>query len=823
MSFLNASLIFGAVAAAVPIILHLISRREPQRVLFPAVRFLTQRIETNRSRLKVRRWLLLTFRALLLAALAVALAQPQIHREMATTWLTIAAVTFFGLALLGLALYSIGRNINRWLRWTLAAAGLLLMVISGLWTAVSIASGPPLSESQAGSAAIVIVIDNSARSGYHSAAGSRLSQMQEMGRWLFSRYPSESRLAVIDRSARPASFSLDQAAAVRTLDKLVPLQTTRPLSERIEAAVRLVRTSELPRRAVFVLSDLTRASWTPTDGSDSAAVLPPLLADEPRVALQVIDVGSEDRSNRWLGNIQLSDPTPARDVPVPLDVSVHVAEAMEETSVAAELQLYESTPGLPVIRDGELVLPDSRAVDRTAVKVRGGSPAELFFTLPPLDVGSHHGRIRLIGSDPLAIDDVRYLTVTVRPPSPVLLVGDDIDERRIFAQALVPFFEIDDPRSEYAVSRMRFDQVSDEAVQKSDAIVLLDPSSLPEHLETSLREWVFAGGRLFVALGPALKADMEAASPDVGRRDAGESTGSGDDSGPLWGRAKRVWRVPDPGSFLEVARPGHPVFSKLSQLPGGVPWSDFPVRQYWQIEPREDEFTVARFAGTFHGALIERPLGQGSVVTMTTPLPALTAPANQWNDLFSGTDAWPAFVLVQQLMEYLTGRDVGSQNVFVGDAVALPLLSTDSENEAVPSRLQMFSPAIPPTPVPVDGTMAVPGVVNVAGNYWLRGSGAVAGFSVNLLDTATELVRIDPRVLDDVLGEGNYDLARNREQVEVTDASHVAARPLYSQAMLFALALFLIEQILGNRFYAGSPSGPAGSPRWRRLTRSRQA
>jgi len=89
MSFLNATLIFGVAAAALPIVLHLIARREPQRQVFPAVRFLTQRLEVHRSRLKIRRWLLLAFRAALLGLLALAFARPQIHQAAAGTWLTI--------------------------------------------------------------------------------------------------------------------------------------------------------------------------------------------------------------------------------------------------------------------------------------------------------------------------------------------------------------------------------------------------------------------------------------------------------------------------------------------------------------------------------------------------------------------------------------------------------------------------------------------------------------------------------------------------------------------------------------------------------------
>ncbi|MEE2935991.1 MAG: BatA domain-containing protein, partial [Planctomycetota bacterium] len=67
MTFFNATLIFGITAIAVPLVLHLVARREPRKVVFPSVRFLTKRFESNRSRLRVRRWWLLALR---IAALA---------------------------------------------------------------------------------------------------------------------------------------------------------------------------------------------------------------------------------------------------------------------------------------------------------------------------------------------------------------------------------------------------------------------------------------------------------------------------------------------------------------------------------------------------------------------------------------------------------------------------------------------------------------------------------------------------------------------------------------------------------------------------------
>lgn len=60
----------------VPLLLHLIQRRDPPTVEFPAVRYLVQVTEAHQRRLKLRHWLLLLVRTLLVLALILAAAGP---------------------------------------------------------------------------------------------------------------------------------------------------------------------------------------------------------------------------------------------------------------------------------------------------------------------------------------------------------------------------------------------------------------------------------------------------------------------------------------------------------------------------------------------------------------------------------------------------------------------------------------------------------------------------------------------------------------------------------------------------------------------------
>ncbi len=77
ITFANPALLFGAAAAALPVIIHFLSRRKIRRVEFSDLRFLSEaRIQQSRS-LGIRRWLLLLLRVLAILCVALALAQPQ--------------------------------------------------------------------------------------------------------------------------------------------------------------------------------------------------------------------------------------------------------------------------------------------------------------------------------------------------------------------------------------------------------------------------------------------------------------------------------------------------------------------------------------------------------------------------------------------------------------------------------------------------------------------------------------------------------------------------------------------------------------------------
>lgn len=79
MNFLNPLFLFGLAAAAIPVLIHLFTRRKPREVRFPSLEFLSEVNQSEIRRLRLKQWLLLLLRTLAVALLAMAMARPSLQ------------------------------------------------------------------------------------------------------------------------------------------------------------------------------------------------------------------------------------------------------------------------------------------------------------------------------------------------------------------------------------------------------------------------------------------------------------------------------------------------------------------------------------------------------------------------------------------------------------------------------------------------------------------------------------------------------------------------------------------------------------------------
>lgn len=798
MGFLSATLLLGTLAAGVPVALHLLARQPPRRVVFPAVAFLRQRLTTQTSRLRVRRLWLLALRVLALVAFAIVLARPHIDTAMSSQWVTTGALLLAGAGVLVLASVAFSRGLSRSLCWVLLISAVLLGAIGGGAAVRAIASGARPQVLGSRPMAIAIVIDNSPSSAWRidddlaTAAsedgsednsddpqsseelreqsgldleGTRLSVALRRASELIESLPGGSRVAIVDRSASPAGFSLDQRAAHARLDRVTPHAVPQPIAQRIVAAVELVRTSDLPERQVVVISDMAAASWdehVPTSSGRS-----PVAVDQhddvPISILNIhehavfdtrvhpddtpVGVGRSAKANEatvnastinpWISPPQVAEaaPSPGAAISIRFDVGVWNANAAARAAGAdasgavdgrpqpftatVQLRLYDHDPSLPVVRDGKIVRPSLRTVDRASLEVGNVAGQEVSLTLPPLTRGTHHAVVELMGRDRFAWDNRRFLTVELPEPPRTLIVGEDRDETSLMAAALTAPHAPDDPSASYEIETVSYHDLGAVDWNQFHLVVLIDPplrfhapeqtivgssGGISSAMWADIAGVVSRGGGLVIGLGPA--AEVIEVGGGGRERVSGVSQAAG--VPPVNGLVPplvRTWRIPPPGTFWYVTAVSHPIFSALMRPTSMPNWSDFRIHRYWQVAdpaaeadaseraavaPSTAWAVIARYArneeapGQGHPAVLTRLLGEGRIALTTTPLPALGPKTRSWNDLLSASDAWPAFMTVRGLAAWAAGVDHGDTTISAGQTAVLPLELTAATN-IVPS------------------------------------------------------------------------------------------------------------------------------------------
>ena len=78
MTFLNPAILFGLIAASIPIVLHFLNLRKLKRVEFSTLTFLKELQKTKIKRIKLKQWLLLLLRIAIIIFLVMAFARPTV-------------------------------------------------------------------------------------------------------------------------------------------------------------------------------------------------------------------------------------------------------------------------------------------------------------------------------------------------------------------------------------------------------------------------------------------------------------------------------------------------------------------------------------------------------------------------------------------------------------------------------------------------------------------------------------------------------------------------------------------------------------------------
>ena len=138
MTFLHASLLLGGLAAIAPILLHLLGRRQPKAIVFPAIRFVRQTAVTAQRGWSIKRWLLLALRVLMVLLIAMALSSPRVHSSMFATYVMVGLLGILALLATAVAFTAYGSR-RSWQTTSIAGAiAGILWLVGGTWLGIAV-------------------------------------------------------------------------------------------------------------------------------------------------------------------------------------------------------------------------------------------------------------------------------------------------------------------------------------------------------------------------------------------------------------------------------------------------------------------------------------------------------------------------------------------------------------------------------------------------------------------------------------------------------------------------------------------------------------
>lgn len=794
----------------IPVILHLLLRAKPKKLMFPALRLIMNRRRQNVQRMRLKHFWLMLLRVAVIVILVLAVARPRIppvnYWPTTGEWVTLGAIV---LAAIGVWM---GLN-SQWKRQklppfqlshrrTLLRAGVLasvalLTLLLVLWPlqrrvfAQIKEPQSPISENVP--VASVLVFDTSLSMTYRQSGQTRLEVARDLAQTHLRRLPSGSRVAIAETSStNPITFLPDLATGGSRLTSLEVKAATYALNERIRNALELqkedqARTLEgetaVPEaerqdsfvREIIVFTDLSPAAWQQTETN----LLHAELAKDKSVNLYLIDVSSPSPTNLGLSDLKLSDATLTSGGELRVQATVS-AVGRESAQVTVGLSLPDES--------GKLVPKDTKSVD---LKGTEGAVAQL--AVRGMTGNIIQGELRLKSNDPLEFDNALFFTVEIQPPLEVLVIADDLDDTVAWTTALAPETWKKQGRAKYNCTRLNSAKLVNSDLAKYAAVCLINVRSLSKPAWKKLADYVEAGGGLAVCLGtpgPLASYGLPEAQSFL--------------PAELLGEVRLI-----PPEFIDLANKlDHPLLKRFADWGDATELTSSEINRIWRVKPQPNSSVIAWY--TFANkspAIVERVHGKGRTVLLTTSVSSSTSedPQDQWNVL---PRRWTYLAFADQTIRYLSRQSQATFNYVCGEDVIVKL---DTEHPAQQYLLRKPNSQQLPKEVPPGKNSMVIRAIDQLGHYRLLdaavGSSFQRGFSVNAAPRENVLTPISTIQLDEILGKDRYSLAREFDQLDKKGlGGQRIGLEVFPFLMLLMWAVFMGEHLVANRFYDAEPS-----------------
>jgi hypothetical protein len=803
MTFLHVSLLAGGLLALVPIALHMLGRRQPKALTFPAIRFVRQTAIQAQKGWAIKRWLLLSLRVLLILFAAFALASPRVPSQMFATYLLMGLLGVLALLATAAAATALATRKSRMIIGITSFVAILLWLASGSWLLLaSTGNASSILPTNTGPIAAAIIIDTSPSMSYLYKNETRLAAAKETAGWLMDRLPNGSQIAIVNSDATVRLLA-DRASANRILDKTIVEGRASGLVQRITNAIDALRKSELERREIYVLSDMNAAGWQDADTSSIGTMLAKnpdgTGVEGPNVLIQLVDVSvpAEEIKNWGIKKFRLSQQStvPGSQVTVGVEVEGFPGSVQEQMTV--EL-LKEKVDRDLVVRNGILIKPELETVDRQLIEVPDGGSVPVQFAWKGLAEGINHAQIKITRPDPLEVDNIVYLSVEAKAQGRSLIVANDLQDAKLIVSMIDPDAVLSEsgPDTSFPTAKIEtFAKLAIVPLSDYSNVVLYDPVDIDANTCDKLQDWVEQGGGLMIVLGSAYKS--------------AESLMDSPIQTLLPGVVKRITRrsLDNRQTVLAPAVKNHPIWSIFERPVEEIPWVGYPVFRHWDIEDlKPTAFPLMRFTQSELPALTEEIRKQGRIVTWSLPYPEpiVHKQGEEWSELFRTTsDIWPGFALFDGSVRYLASWSDQQLNYSVDQPAAL-----ENNTKTMPQKYLLFDPNGEQSSVDSGEESLLVNYTRYAGPYRLKGlrtqGPVVRGFSVNVDPKEIRLDRASVETLDAALGKDNIRIAKERNEIESSLGEGRSGRDLTPYFMVLLVMLFMAEQTMASRFYSST-------------------
>ncbi|KPK80145.1 MAG: hypothetical protein AMJ81_12405, partial [Phycisphaerae bacterium SM23_33] len=409
-------MLFGLVALASPILIHLLNRRQAKLVDWGAMQFLLASLTTRKRHIMIEEVILMAIRCLLLALLALAMARPFLPSRSVIPWAVVlpsvlAAALAAGIAT---AMWSMVR-----LRWLLLWVAALLVVAAAIATGREYLAQSRMWKSATGEKDVALVLDGSASMSMKVKGKTNFQRAVEEARAVVERCKPGDAISVIVAGSAPrkavANPTSDHQELADALDRARPVGGSMQVLKALNTAAASLAEGHNPAKKIVLLTDAQKLGWD-LDNQSSWGFLAAGLEDmpsKPEIICRTLELPKTYR-NLAVDAVRLGRQVVGTDRPVRIDVKIANTGTEPVLATAVKLSI-----------DGEALVP------QRVENLPAGAAETVHFQHQFERPGPHVLEAEVLSMDVIPADNTLKQVVNVVDRLRVLIVDGASGDRRL--------------------------------------------------------------------------------------------------------------------------------------------------------------------------------------------------------------------------------------------------------------------------------------------------------------------------------------------------------------------------------------------------------